>query len=519
MGNQKLLDQVPTLTNAEFQAVLDTLLPGQPPGLAAGSGKPDIDGIRFSNGAYHAMSVDDVKTLVSYARTANLKVRVAGSGHSADPAVFSQNPDDLRIVLDGELRYVQLLAQNASGALVRVGGGCYLGKNPVDSSSTWSNSLNAHLEAWGVSLPILGGITHQSVAGFMQTGSSGGSLRHGFADAVMEIGIVDGSGVERILNAGSDEFNAVGVGLGLFGVITHVTLFCQPRYFVKGTEGNHELKDSLLAKQPDGRYLLEGALATNDYMHLNWFPQKHVKRVMQWVGQRVDQMEPFKPYDSELRGELMNRLAAVALTIGDLLQGDPNNPVIEALIGTLLKPFVPLVTPKEFHDFWYRALPSDDEVDVDGVLQIQFTEIWLPVSQLTAALDRLIAATSADQRMAGNFAVELYGAKDSPFWMSPANNRKDGVARVDVFWCARNFGSRTKFFTYYWNQLLDLDGVRLHWGKFLPSVGQKYGSATFGPDFIRRAYADHITQWLQLRRSFDPGGIFLTDYWRLIFGI
>jgi len=215
----------------------------------------------------------------------------------------------------------------------------------------------------------------------------------------------------------------------------------------------------------------------------------------------------------------MNRLAAVALRIGNLLQGDPNNPVIEKLIGSILRPFVPLDPPKDFHDFWYRALPSDDEVDVDGAIPIQFTEIWLPVSQLTAALDRLTAAICADQGMAGNFAVELYGAKDSPFWMSPANNRHDGVVRVDVFWWARNLGSRQRFFTHYWKQLLDLDGARLHWGKVLPAVGQKYGNAIFGPEFIKTAYADHITQWLHLRQAFDPDGVFLTDYWRLIFGI
>jgi D-arabinono-1,4-lactone oxidase len=512
-------DQILTMPDDEFQLFLGTMFPGQPPRLAFAGIKPDIEQVSSANGIYHAMSVYDVQTLVAYARDNNLKVRVEGSGHSADPAIFSTSPDDLRIVLDGELRSVQVLSQNAGGALVKAGGGCYLGKNPADKSSTWANSLNAQLEALGVSLPILGGISHQSVAGFMQTSSSGGSTRYGFADAVAEIEIVDGSAHVQTLKQGSDEFNAIGVGLGLFGVITHVTLFCQPRYFVEGTEANFEVADSLLVKNADGHYLLESALATNDYMHLNWFPQKKVKRVMQWVGQQRDQMEPFKPYDSELRGTFMNRLASIALAIGNLLQLGADNPFFQAAIGALLKKFVEVGKPKDFHDFWYRALPADDEVDTDGAIQIQFTEIWLPVSQLTTALDRLKAAIEPNQRMAGNFAVELYGAKNSPFWMSPANNRPDGVVRVDVFWWAKNIGSRQQFFTYYWNELLDLDGARLHWGKFLPAVGQKYGNATFGPGFIRGGYADHIKQWLQLRQSFDPVGVFLTDYWRLIFGI
>lgn len=519
MANRNQFDRVLDMTDTEFEVFVGTLFPGQPPGLAFEPGMPDIGHIPFANGAYHATSVYDVQTLVAHARASNLKVRVAGSGHSAEPAIFSRNTDDLRVVLDGDLRSVQLISQNSAGALVRVGGGCYLGKNPADTSSTWANSLNAQLEALGVSLPILGGISHQSVAGFMQTSSSGGSTRFGFADAVVEIEIVDGSANVCCFKLGSDEFNAIGVGLGLFGVITHVTLFCQPRYFVEGTEANFVLKDSLLVKDASGHYLLESALATNDYMHLDWFPQKYVKRVTQWVGQRRDQMEPFKPYDSELRGTLMNRLAAVALRIGNLLQIGADIDAIQRVIGELLKKFVEVGPPKPFHDFWYRALPADDEVDTDGQIPIDFTEIWLPVSQLTTALDRLMAAIEPNQRMAGNFAVELYGAKSSPFWMSPANNRPDGVVRVDVFWWHKNLGSRQQFFTYYWNQLVDLDGARFHWGKFLPAVGQKYGNATFGPDFIRHAYADHIVRWLQLRQSFDPAGVFLTDYWRLIFGI
>src|SRR5262249_2024543 len=150
-------------------------------------------------------------------------------------------------------------------------------------------------------------------------------------------------------------------------------------------------------------------------------------------GQKADSMEPFEPYDSELRNQWMNLLAAVVLRISNLLEYlNPNETPVAKMIGKLLEPFVPLNQPKHFHDFWYRALPSDDEVDVDNLISIKFTEIWLPMSQLTPALDRLFVAIESEQRMAGNFAVEFYGAKESPFWMSPSNGRD--VFRVDVFW-------------------------------------------------------------------------------------
>jgi D-arabinono-1,4-lactone oxidase len=156
-------------------------------------------------------------------------------------------------------------------------------------------------------------------------------------------------------------------------------------------------------------------------------------------------------------------------------------------------------------------------VDVDNLITIKFTEIWLPIPQLTVTLDRLFAAIEHEQRMAGNFAVELYGAKESPFWMSPSNGRD--VVRVDVFWWGHNWGDPREFFRYYWNTLLDLPAARLHWGKFLPSVGQRYGTVTFGPEFIANAYANHIADWLRLRQTFDPRGVFLTDCWRSVFGL
>ena len=306
--------------------------------------------------------------------------------------------------------------------------------------------------------------------------------------------------------------------MGLFGVITRVTLRCDPRYFVAGTEINYEVKDSFLAKQANGHYVLEDALEENDFMHLDWFPQKGVERVIQWVGAKVDEMEPFKPYNSELRSEWMDLLAAIVLRIANLLDHlDPNDELVALVIAELLKPFVPLDKPKTFHDFWYHALPSDDEVDVDNLITLQFTEIWLPISQLTSALDRLFAGIKENQRMAGNFAVELYGAKDSPFWLSPSNGRN--VVRVDVFWWGHNFGDPREFFTYYWNALLELPGARLHWGKFLPTLGQKYGNVTFGPSFLGKAYTDHMNDWLALRQTFDPNRVFLTDYWRSVFAL
>jgi D-arabinono-1,4-lactone oxidase len=110
----------------------------------------------------------------------------------------------------------------------RVGAGCYLGKNPDDPSSTWENSLLQQLYDAGLGLTVLGGISHQSVAGFLLTGSAGGSLYHATSDMVIGFTFVDGQGNVRTCSETENPewFAAMGVSMGLLGIVTEVQLQC-----------------------------------------------------------------------------------------------------------------------------------------------------------------------------------------------------------------------------------------------------------------------------------------------------
>ena len=99
-----------------------------------------------------------------------------------------------------------------------------------------STKANYYLDDRGYALPILGGISHQTVAGFLQTSSSGGSIFHGMADSILSIEFVDGTGTSRIVQKGTDEFNAAVVSMGLFGIVTFVTFKLGQRYYVQGID-------------------------------------------------------------------------------------------------------------------------------------------------------------------------------------------------------------------------------------------------------------------------------------------
>jgi len=473
----------------------------------------DLPGIEWKGGAYHPTSVQQVREIVYWARGHGRHVRTAGARHSVPESVYSTDKHDVRVVLDGDLRRVTFLEKTPQYGIVQAGAGCYLGVNPQDHSSTPETSFNRIIDAQGYALPILGGISHQSIAGFLQTSSSGGSLCHGMADTLVEIELVTGTGDVVVVRSGSDEFNAAAVSMGLFGVITHATFKVEPRYFVSGNEENRPVEDSLLTKE-DGRYRLSDALATTDYLHLNWFPQLHVKRTTEWRGSRGPVLDPGKPYKSELKGPLLNALAALVLLITSAASSiDPERAAV--LVGDLLRLFVQLDGPKDFNYYWYQTLPCDDQVEVDSLIKIIFTEIWLPLDQLTEAVDRLNVLFK-DQAVAGNFAVELYGAKKSPFWLSPAFDRD--VVRVDVFWWAYSFGKPRDHFAHFWKALLELPGARLHWGKHLPDVGEMYGSVHFDVNFLRDRY-EKLDDWMTMRHRMDPQRVFLSPYWQQIFGL
>ena len=125
----------------------------------------------------------------------------------------------------------------------------------------------------------------------------------------------------------------------------------------------------------------------------------------------------------------------------------------------------------------------------------------------------LYDTTDRGQLAAGSFTTEIYCAKKSEFWLSMSYNQD--MLRIDPYWFHRNcHGDKRDFFGYHWEKLLDIEGARLHWGKWLPTPGQKFeNGVTFNLDFLKGAY-DKMQDWLDLREKMDPHQVFVNKYWR-----
>jgi D-arabinono-1,4-lactone oxidase len=469
-----------------------------------------------------------------------------------------------------------------AGKLVRAEAGIHLGKDPSDPTgrATEDASLLKQLADRGWTLFDTGGITHQTISGFTATGSSGGSLQntsnlnlHGFR-------FVDGLGEVHEVTRGDDGFDAMMPSLGLLGVVSAVTLECTDLFAISGSEDVTTVAGGPVDLLGDGdaqRPSLERFLREAEFARLEWWPQRGADRLLTWQARRMPTPDGFvpRPYrrfqggDPEVSEQAIAVLFAILgnlddlgrareklednfdalrvvlarLPLGDVL-ADALEGGVDAVIA-VLEPFAGLIREKlpeffpellkafvgvgrqEFTDWGWSGLPMDNQAD-DVVLPTEFTEAWVPLVR-TQEVMRLIDRHFREPRNAreayrrtGTFAWELYSAMPASFWLSPAYSSgadewAEGALRVDPYWCVDNAADpATTFFPGLWNLLRD-NGVpfRLHWGKFQPVY--RRGDRDW-VDFFRAQYP-RWDDFLALRAERDPGGVFLTDYWRDRFGL
>ena len=95
---------------------------------------------------------------------------------------------------------------------------------------------------------------------------------------------------------------------------------------------------------------------------------------------------------------------------------------------------------------WFHDLSMDNEVQVDSIIRVEFTEIWVPIDQCQtwcgSSKQKLF---SKNQKAANNFAIEIYGAKSSPFWLSMSYQQD--MVRDDPYWWTYNKAYPKTFFS------------------------------------------------------------------------
>lgn len=166
-------------------------------------------------------SESEVIAVVNRAVSSKQCVKVVGSGHSFTGIAV---PDEVMIDLS---KMNQIIAVDRVHGLVTVQAGIVL------------SDLNTHLEAQGLSMPNLGDVTYQTLAGAVSTSTHGTGLqRTGLAAQIDSFRLVTAAGQSLVCSKQQNEdiFHCGRVSLGALGVITEMTLRVVPAFNLRAVE-------------------------------------------------------------------------------------------------------------------------------------------------------------------------------------------------------------------------------------------------------------------------------------------
>lgn len=210
---------------------------------------------------------EEIIEIVRFAEKNRKKIRVVGSGHSFSPIAINHE------ILISLKNYRKLISVKKNSITCQ--GGMYL------------HELYTILKANKLSFPNFGVINQQTIAGALATGTHGSSLKHkSFSAQIEKLRIITASGdileinKETMLNIGNRELNvmeAASLSLGTFGIVTEITLKCEPLFYLKSEEsviGFDEFLESM------DEYALR-----YEYFKAWWFP--HTDKVYLFKAERI----------------------------------------------------------------------------------------------------------------------------------------------------------------------------------------------------------------------------------------
>ncbi|CAG8766714.1 15815_t:CDS:2, partial [Gigaspora margarita] len=466
-------------------------------------------------------TVEEIKTIVKNAyQDGNTIVRVIGSGHSIPNAIIDTPPDGKKVVFISLEKFYGVEIDKTNNT-AKVKSGTHLNKDPQDSSSTVQNSLNYLINEAGYALPDLGGIAHQTVGGFISTGSSGGSTKYSIEDSIIGISIINGEGNEEELKRPDDKFFAAGVSMGLLGIITHITFKLEENYLVYGNQ-ICTFTEPLNSDYQEGcpidlfgsgttdvpslyDFLNNGDKYDAEYSRLYWWPQALVNRLTIWKAKRtkVKDLEGFDKailtynefpeyFGSQIPAQIIANIAYIALNLLYLIDNEQTREIAAYILS-----FFNGVVCQSFQDIWYSGLPMDDKVS-DVLLPTTFTELWFEIGNddsMTKKVMNLLKThfQNGGDKAVGNNATELYAAKANEFWLSPSYGYN--VIRIDFLFFLGNIypSDPETFYAQLWEVFNDVP-FRCHWGKYIPD---NYS------DKVQSLYPKY-NDWMNVRNQMDP---------------
>jgi len=404
----------------------------------------------------------EVVSVIQRAVNRQQRVKVVGSGHSFTGIAV---PDEVMIDLS---RMNRVVSVDRTGGVITVQAGIVL------------SDLNAQLELQHLSMPNLGDVTYQTLAGALSTSTHGTGLqRTGLAAQIRAFKIVTASG--EILACDPEQnaeiFHCGRVSLGSLGVITEVTLNVVPAFNLRAVEQPMRISHVL----DNFTQLIEA----NDFFEFYWVP--HTK----WALTKANNVSTAQIDSPGRFATWYNKMFLENYAFGLLCR-----------VGRLF----PRMIPK-----FATILPSSGRVEYVNVSHRIFSSkrlVKFYEMEYSISLDGLVPALREVMQMVEDrgfrisFPVEVRctGADDIP--LSTSTGRRSAYIAVHMF-----KGSEYSDYFRAVEAILRKYEGRPHWGKIHHLDASDISSLY--PDYQR---------FIEVRNQLDPEGVFTNDYLRRVLG-
>jgi L-gulonolactone oxidase len=302
------------------------------------------------------------------------------------------------------------------------------------------------IRPYGMSVSNLGTNIFDAVAGSCSTGYHGSGINFKiFSSFVKEFTFITPTGEKKIIKDTDEEFDIYAVGLGVLGIITKITLQCEPFFNMEVIEKKMHI-DQIEANFDD-------LLNNNDHFKFIWIP--HTEDFMVWLGNRCEKQEDgnFKKFMSYFTtGVLINNIFHEFLLYLASFKRS-RVPKINKFMSNILLPKDKSRSVWSAH--WAFFLPH--------LLKQDVVEYAFDIKD-TFKVFREVIETIKGKNIYVDTPVEVRFVKADSYWMSPTGDS-------DSCWIGTKihfpYGKKPEYETYFStiDEILLKYNGRPHWGK------------------------------------------------------
>jgi L-gulonolactone oxidase len=399
----------------------------------------------------------DLRRVIEDAANRGRRLRIVGAGHSFSRIAV---PDTEAVSLDA---WAGAAVIDRARGVVTVPAGMRL------------RELSAALLREGFSLPIVGSIQAQTIAGAIATGTHGSSLQHGnIAGLVTGLRMVTGTGDVLAIGEEDERLDGARVHLGTLGAVTEVTLRIIPAGRL------HQTIEHLPIEEVPGA--LASLASSGEYVKVWWLPHAPLAQVVRYTRTT----EPVTRWPSAVTRRWVDERIMHRWVFPAMVALQHRRPALTATMNARLSRVYLGAASQVGQDTLMLNTPMP--------MRHRETEAALTLRKAGKALEDVLDLFH-DGWPAANFPLEIRFVRGDDMWMSPAQ----GADTCQIGAYSTDGPDRRGYFERFWQVMRPL-GARPHWGKQFDHDAAELRSLY--PNFDR---------FLKLRDIIDPQRVFGSD--------